>query len=111
MSVPLRVSVNPAATLTPTLSRLQRYVLRARVELRPGPLSCLGISGPSALSMVAARLGAAPERVDAVVQGGPLTALRLPGGVPRCLDSTHPATILASIGPKRHLLRRIRRSK
>lgn len=77
----------PLETLTATLGRLQRYVLRAQVELRDGAgrIAFLGLSGPNAPSRAATRIGAAPERVDAVVHGGPLTALRLPGSVPRCL--------------------------
>lgn len=87
----------PAEILTATLSRLQRYVLRARVELHEGGgrISLLGLSGPHTLGSVATRLGVAPERVDAVVHGGPLTALRLPGGAPRCLILGPPHEIVA----------------
>lgn len=77
----------PAEAVAQTLGRLQRYVLRSRVEIENGTgrTALLGLSGPSALDRVMAVLGTAPEQIDEVVHAGTITAVRLPGRVSRCL--------------------------
>ncbi len=75
----------PAALLEPTLARLRKYILMSKLTLDPAGegMSGIGISGPRCVKELADIVEAVPETVDAVVQSGPLTVIRLPGVHPR----------------------------
>lgn len=74
----------PQAMVEPTLSRLRKYVLRAKTVLVEASDSStrMGLAGPRAPAALEAILGVAPERVNDVVAEN-LTIIRLPGVVPR----------------------------
>ena len=79
----------PRALVTPTLTRLNKYVLRAKVTLtNAGDHLCsMGVAGPNAATWVTQRLVAIPEAVNGVIHSGhdasSMTVIRLPGSTPR----------------------------
>jgi len=79
----------PRALVSPTLTRLNKYVLRARVTLTDAGdhLSSMGVAGPNAATWVMQRLGAIPEAANGVIHSGhdasSMTVIRLPGPTPR----------------------------
>ncbi len=80
----------PRNQVEPTLTRLRKYVLRAKVMLEDASdaLARMGVAGPNAAARVGAVLGAAPgtengvATVNAMYPHG-ITAIRLPGPTPR----------------------------
>lgn len=79
----------PRDLVEPTLERLNRYVLRAKVTLEDAcdRLAGFGIAGPKAEALVMERLGAIPEAENGVIhttgdESG-ITVIRLPGLTPR----------------------------
>ncbi len=74
----------PRAMVEPTLSRLRKYVLRAKTALEEvsDALARMGLAGPNAPAALERVLGAAPERANDVFSRN-LTVVRLPGPTPR----------------------------
>lgn len=74
----------PQAMVEPTLSRLRKYVLRAKTTLEDAgaTLARMGVAGPHAPAALEKMLGVTPERANDVVAGN-LTVIRLPGLKPR----------------------------
>ncbi|MDR2877766.1 MAG: folate-binding protein [Chromatiales bacterium] len=75
----------PATLAASTVTRLSRYVLRAKVALTiDDTLVGLGLSGPQSEAMLLDTLGAAPPTaVDGVAHAGEFTVLRVAGSVSR----------------------------
>ncbi len=80
----------PRELLEPTLVRLRKYVLRARITLEDASdaLTRMGVAGPHAAMRVENVLGAVPDTVNGVVTADVIypngvTAIRLPGATPR----------------------------
>ena len=79
----------PHALVQPTLTRLSKYVLRAKATLADAGdhLSSMGVAGPNAATWVTQRLGTIPEAVNGVIHPGldasGMTVIRLPGPTPR----------------------------
>ncbi len=79
----------PRDLVSPTLARLSKYVLRAKVTLEDASdhLVCLGIAGPNAAALALERLDEIPETVNGVLHSAEeesaLTVIRLPGAIPR----------------------------
>ena len=74
----------PQAMVEPTLSRLRKYVLRAKTTLEDASatLARMGVAGPNAPTALEKILGVAPERANDVFSRN-LTMVRLPGPTPR----------------------------
>jgi hypothetical protein len=74
----------PGAMVAPTLSRLRKYVLRAKTTLEDASVSLarMGVAGPNAPAALERVLGAAPERANDVFSRN-ITVIRLPGPTPR----------------------------
>lgn len=85
----------PGSLLQPTLTRLSRYVLRARVTLDASPLALLGVSGPGIPALLEAAGIPVPSAADGVSHDGACTAVRLPGTSPRFVIAAAPATLAA----------------
>ncbi|HDP89381.1 MAG TPA: folate-binding protein [Thioalkalivibrio sp.] len=76
----------PRATLEPTLERLHKFVLMAKVTLEDasGALVRLGVSGPDAVEELEKAAGSrVPTEHDAVATIGGYTVIRVPGVHPR----------------------------
>ena len=80
----------PRELLEPALSRLRKYILRARVTLEDASdvLARLGVAGPNAAARMGAVLGAVPELPNGVVMADVIyprgvTVICLPGPTPR----------------------------
>lgn len=80
----------PRMMVEPILSRLRKYVLRAKTMLEDASdaLARMGVAGPNAAAQVGTVLGAIPETAnDAVVSdarySSEITVIRLPGPIPR----------------------------
>lgn len=79
----------PHALVEPVLTRLRKYVLRAKATLEDasGWLARFGIAGPNAAILLTQRLGVIPEAVNGVVypmgDAPDVTVIRLPGATPR----------------------------
>ncbi len=76
----------PRALVEPTLGRLRKYVLRAKVSLEDASdaLVRMGLSGPNAERELGEVLGTAPPtEADGVVHADGLTVIRIPGPHPR----------------------------
>jgi glycine cleavage system aminomethyltransferase T len=76
----------PHPLVEPTIARLRKYVLRAKVELHDASaeLARLGVAGPQGLTLLTERLGYPSEMaVDTMYQIDGITLIRLPGLVPR----------------------------
>ncbi len=79
----------PRALVEPTLTRLRRYVLRAKVRLEDASdrWARIGVAGPNAQVLLTKLLGAVPETADGLVQAPAdsrdITVIRLPGSTPR----------------------------
>ena len=74
----------PQAMVEPTLSRLRKYVLRAKITLEDASdtLARMGVAGPNVPAMLERVLGVASERINGGVMKN-LTIIRLPGSTPR----------------------------
>lgn len=86
----------PRPLLEPVIKRLRMFVLRSKVtvEDRSDALAGFGVSGPQAEKLLAEQLDSVPAEVDAVVDSGPLTVLRLPGPHPRFVVYGPPTTLI-----------------
>ena len=79
----------PRDLAQPTLERLSKYVLRAKVTLEDAcdRLASFGVAGPKAAALVMERLGAIPEAENGVIHTAEdesgITVIRLPGLTPR----------------------------
>lgn len=75
----------PAALAEEILKRLRMYVMRSKVtlEIADHELQRIGISGPRAEQLVREAIGAAPADSDGCIARSEVTALRLPGPLPR----------------------------
>ena len=79
----------PQELVEPTLTRLRKYVLRAKVTLEDASnrLVRLGIAGPHAETLLTDQFGVIPEAVNSVVHTTgewlDITVIRLPGTTPR----------------------------
>ncbi|MCC8999191.1 MAG: folate-binding protein YgfZ, partial [Candidatus Contendobacter sp.] len=75
----------PQAMVDATLSRLRKYLLRAKAVLEDASdaLARIGIAGPNAASWLESALGAVPEMVNGAITADNMTAIRLPGLQPR----------------------------
>lgn len=79
----------PQALVESTLTRLRKYVLRAKVTLADASDQWVrfGVAGPHAETVLAARFGAIPEAINGVIHttgdGSNMTVIRLPGIAPR----------------------------
>lgn len=80
----------PRELLEPALSRLRKYVLRARTTLEDASdaLARMGVAGPNAAALIGTALGAVPELMNGVVTTATtdpdgVTVIRLPGSTPR----------------------------
>jgi folate-binding protein YgfZ len=79
----------PQELVEPTLTRLRKYVLRAKVTLEDASdrLFRLGIAGPHAAELLMGLFGAIPEMVNGIVyttgEWPDITVIRLPGITPR----------------------------
>ncbi|MCP5197606.1 MAG: folate-binding protein YgfZ [Gammaproteobacteria bacterium] len=78
----------PQELLEPNLTRLRKYVLRAKVTLKDASddLVRFGVAGPHAATLLTRLLGIIPDVVGGVVHTTTdrpgITVIRLPGGVP-----------------------------
>jgi folate-binding protein YgfZ len=72
-------------TLEETLKKLRMYILRSKVTLEDASESFvhIGFSGPGAENQLKDAVGKIPEGIDATVQIGGLTIIRIPGLNPR----------------------------
>jgi folate-binding protein YgfZ len=75
----------PATLLAPTLERLRKYVLMAKVTLADGgeALTGVGLAGPGCERALGELIEPLPAATDEVTQAGGMTAIRLPGTQPR----------------------------
>lgn len=75
----------PRELVDPIVQRLRMFVLRAAVGVADasGALVRIGVSGPRCAAQLTEILGTVPQEVDAVLETGPLTLLRIPGPHPR----------------------------
>jgi len=75
----------PADSLEAVLQRLRMFVLRSNVTLEDASDNFLriGVSGTDADNEIRGTIGTCPDAVNAVVQAGPLTIVRVPGAEPR----------------------------
>lgn len=80
----------PRALVEPTLSRLRKYVLRAKTALDDASdtLARIGVAGPHAAILLEQALGGIPEAANGVTHleatdSPGITAIRLPGSTPR----------------------------
>ena len=80
----------PRTMVEPVLSRLRKYVLRAKTMLEDASdaLARMGVAGPNTAAQVGTVLGAVPETANGVVisdarYSSEITAIRLPGPIPR----------------------------
>ncbi|PIE83034.1 MAG: glycine cleavage system protein T [Candidatus Contendobacter odensis] len=76
----------PLEMVNPTLTRLRKYVLRARVTLDDASdtLTTIGIAGNQATSLLKKILGAVPEQTNGVISTSQnITVICLPGSAPR----------------------------
>ena len=81
---------SPLAMMEPALNRLRKYVLRAKAKLEGASdaLARMGVAGPNAAMLVGTVLGTVPDTANGVVTAdiiypGGVTAIRLPGPLPR----------------------------
>jgi hypothetical protein len=79
----------PQELVEPTLTRLRKYVLRAKVTLEEASdrLIRFGVAGPHAETLLTDQFGVIPEAVNSVVHTTgdwlDITVIRLPGTTPR----------------------------
>jgi folate-binding protein YgfZ len=75
----------PASILDAVLRRLRMFVMRSQVALADASddLIAIGLSGNCAPALLEARLGALPDRENAMVRSRNLLAIRMPGPAPR----------------------------
>lgn len=79
----------PRALVEPTLTRLRRYVLRAKVRLEDASdhWARIGVAGPNTDALLTKLLGAVPQAANEVVHAPAdsrdITVIRLPGSTPR----------------------------
>lgn len=85
----------PASLLTSTVTRLSRFVLRAKVTLEASPLAALGLSGPEAPALLAAAGIPAPADIGGVSHQGEYSAVRMPGIAPRFMVVAPPSALIA----------------
>ncbi|MDS4021765.1 MAG: folate-binding protein [Candidatus Competibacter sp.] len=93
----------PRGLVEPTLNRLRKYVLRARIALEDASdtLARIGVAGSNAATLLTNLLGAVPEAANAVIRatmsdGQDVTLIRLPGPAIR-FELHGPASALAAI--------------
>ena len=75
----------PREVTEPTLERLRKFVLMSKVTLEDGSdaLVRIGVSGTAAPEELTAALGKVPQGPEDVVTAGDITAIRVPGVLPR----------------------------
>ncbi len=77
----------PQVLVESTITRLRKYVLRAKIELQNGneDLVSMGIAGPATPALLSERLGLTDGEltVDTVLQADGITLISLPGSTPR----------------------------
>jgi folate-binding protein YgfZ len=75
----------PRVKLAATLQRLRMFVLRAKVALGDASdaLVAIGLTGHCAEGLLAPHVDALPREDNAVARSGDLTAIRIPGTIPR----------------------------
>ncbi|MDG4552595.1 MAG: folate-binding protein [Candidatus Contendobacter sp.] len=79
----------PRALVEPTLTRLRRYVLRAKARLEDASddWTRIGVAGPNAALLLTQQLGVVPQVANSVVRAPAdsrdITVIRLPGSTPR----------------------------
>ncbi len=79
----------PQELVEPTLTRLRKYVLRAKVTLEDAShrLVRFGVAGPHAEAVLTNQFGAIPEAINSVIhttgEWPDITVIRLPGITPR----------------------------
>jgi hypothetical protein len=75
----------PRTLVEPMVQRLRMYLLRAdaNVENASDRLVTIAIAGDCAPSLLASRLDAIPDQDNALTRSGELTAIRIPGTIPR----------------------------
>lgn len=75
----------PRALVDPIVQRLRMFVLRAKVTVEDASdtLIRIGVSGPQSDAQIKDILGDLPQEVDAALEAGKRTVVRIPGPHPR----------------------------